>query len=70
MAETCPSCGRIQVRWNGRLLGTLELVTKTTLHRHLLGELVLPSVEIGTLELRVVSARRPVVIDGVAVTRV
>ena len=68
VAETCPSCGRIQVRWNGRLLATFELVTKTTLHRHLLGELVLPSVEIGTLELRVVSARRPVVIDGVAVT--
>jgi hypothetical protein len=69
VAETCPSCGRIQVRWNGAIIGTFELVTRTTLHRRLLGEVLLPSVEVGTLELRVMSARRPVVIDGVAVTR-
>jgi GH25 family lysozyme M1 (1,4-beta-N-acetylmuramidase) len=69
MAEKCPSCGRIRVLWDGRSIGTFDLVARNTLHRHLLGELVLPSTETGTLEIRVVSARRPVVIDGVAVTR-
>ena len=69
LALTCPSCGRIRVLWNGRSVGVFELVTRTTLHRHLLGEIVLPAVQTGSLEIRVVSARRPVVIDGVAVTR-
>ena len=69
LAETCPGCGRVKVRWNGLVIGTFDLMTNRTVHRHLLAELSLPSVEIGTLELRVVSNRRPVVIDGVAVTR-
>jgi hypothetical protein len=69
VALTCPTCGRIAVRWNGRTIGVFELVTKRTLHRHVLGELVLPAVQNGTLEIRVMSARRPVVIDGVAVTQ-
>jgi hypothetical protein len=51
------------------VIGTFDLVTTRTRRPHLLTEMVLPSVELGTLELRVVSARRPVVIDGVAATR-
>jgi GH25 family lysozyme M1 (1,4-beta-N-acetylmuramidase) len=69
VAETCPACGRIRVVWHGRAIGTFDLVTSRTLHRHLLGELVLPAVQAGTLQIRVASQRRPVVIDGVAVTR-
>jgi hypothetical protein len=69
VALTCPTCGRIRVLWNGRSVGVFDLVTRTTLHRHLLPEIVLPAVQAGSLEIRVVSARRPVVIDGVAVTQ-
>jgi hypothetical protein len=70
VAETCPGCGRVQVLWNGRIVAAFDLVTGTTLHRHLTAELDLPAVSTnGTLQIRVASARRPVVIDGVAVTR-
>jgi len=70
VAMTCPTCGQIKVLWKGRVVGSFDLVTKRTLYRHLLPEIVLPTVSTGgTLELRVSSARRPVVIDGVAVTR-
>ncbi|MFL5797322.1 MAG: GH25 family lysozyme [Actinomycetota bacterium] len=69
LAETCPTCGQIRVRWNGRLIGTFDLVSHATLHRRLLGEMVLPAVQTGTLRIRVTTAHRPVVIDGVAATR-
>lgn len=69
LAETCSTCGQIRVRWNNRLIGTFDLVSHTTLHRRLLVEMVLPAVQTGTLLIRVSSAHHPVVIDGVAVTR-
>jgi len=70
VALTCPSCGRVQLVWNGAVVGTFDLVTRTTLHRHLLPKIVLPALSTGgTLEVRVASAKRPVVIDGVAVTQ-
>ena len=69
VAETCPSCGRLKVLWRGRPVGVFELASTTTLHRRLLPEIVLPAVQSGTLQFRVASAGRPVVIDGVAVTR-
>ena len=60
----------MQLVWNGAVVGTFDLVTRTTLHRHLLPEIVLPALSTGgTLEVRVASAKRPVVIDGVAVTQ-
>jgi hypothetical protein len=69
LAETCPTCGQIRVRWNNEVVGTFDLVSKTTLHQRLLAEVILPAVQTGTLQIRVISAHRPVVIDGVAVTR-
>jgi hypothetical protein len=70
IAMTCASCGSVQVLWNGAVVGTFDLVTKTTLHRHLLPEVVLPALSTGgTLVVRVASAKRPVVMDGVAVTQ-
>jgi GH25 family lysozyme M1 (1,4-beta-N-acetylmuramidase) len=69
VAETCPDCGQIRVRWNNELIGTFDLTSQTTYHRRVLHEIVLPAVQTGTLQIRVVSARRQVVIDGVAVTQ-
>jgi GH25 family lysozyme M1 (1,4-beta-N-acetylmuramidase) len=69
LAETCPTCGQIRVRWNNEVVGTFDLVSKTTLHQRLLAEVILPAVQTGTMQIRVISAHRPVVIDGVAVTR-
>jgi GH25 family lysozyme M1 (1,4-beta-N-acetylmuramidase) len=69
LAETCSTCGQIRVRWNNRLIGTFDLVSHATLHRRLLTEMVLPAVQTGTLQIRVTTAHHPVVIDGVAVTR-
>lgn len=67
---TCPSCGRVQVLWNGRVVGAFNLVTARTLHRHPLPEITLPALSTGgSLVVRVASANRPVVLDGVAVTR-
>jgi lysozyme len=69
MAETCATCGRVQVMWRGRVVGAYDLVTRTTQRRHLMPEIVLPEVSTGSLRVRVTSANRPVVIDGVAVTQ-
>ncbi len=69
LAETCPTCGRVQVMWHGRVVGAFDLVTRTTQRRHLMPEIDLPTVSTGSLRIRATSANRPVVIDGVAVTR-
>jgi hypothetical protein len=70
VAQTCPTCGRAQVLWNGYIVGAFDLVTKRTLRCHLMPEITLPALSTGgTLVVRVASAKRPVVIDGVAVTQ-
>jgi GH25 family lysozyme M1 (1,4-beta-N-acetylmuramidase) len=69
LAETCPTCGRVQVMWRGRVVGAFDLVTRTTQRRHLMPEIDLPAVSTGSLRIRATTANRPVVIDGVAVTQ-
>ena len=69
LAETCPTCGRVQVMWHGRVVAAFDLVTRTTQRRHLMPEIDLSVVSTGSLRIRVTTANRPVVIDGVAVTQ-
>ncbi|MFN2544899.1 MAG: WD40/YVTN/BNR-like repeat-containing protein [Actinomycetota bacterium] len=70
LAERCPRCGRVQVRWRGRVLGSFDLRAPRFHRRARIALVDLASVRKGPLTIRVVSRGRPVTIDGLAVMKV
>lgn len=69
VASTCPSCGTVGVYVGGALVGKISLVSSTLAHRRLL---VLPvfSARSGAVSVRVLTTGRPVLLDGLLLSRV
>jgi Beta-propeller repeat len=63
--QRCSTCGYIQVRWNGAVLGTYSLRSTSTLQRQLIQLPRFPSIQTGTLEITSTVAGKPVRLDGV-----
>jgi hypothetical protein len=66
LVSTCRGCGSLEAYWNGRLLKLIPLRGRPSRKRVTLA--TFPSVQTGTLVLRVAS-RRQVRIDGLVATR-
>jgi photosystem II stability/assembly factor-like uncharacterized protein len=68
VATRCPGCGRVGIFVNGVRIGTLDLAAPRTANRRLL---LLPAFayRTGTVSIRIISAGRPVRIDGIVVSR-
>src|SRR5262249_50916181 len=59
LATRCPSCGTVQVFWNGRLLKAVTLTAPTLQKRQLVALGSFSSVQTGTATVRVSSSGRP-----------
>lgn len=68
-ATTCPTCGSVGVYWGSKLLKQLSLASATTVYRKLIPVTTFTDVKNGTLSIRVTSGGKPVVVDGVAISR-
>jgi GH25 family lysozyme M1 (1,4-beta-N-acetylmuramidase) len=64
LATRCPTCGTVRVFWNGTLLKQVSLTAQTLAKRQLVALGSFPSVQTGTVRIRVSSSGRPVQIDG------
>jgi GH25 family lysozyme M1 (1,4-beta-N-acetylmuramidase) len=69
LATRCPTCGRVQVFWNGTLLKQLSLTAPALEKKELVPLGVFLSLQEGTIRIRVSSSGRPVRIDGLGVGR-
>jgi hypothetical protein len=69
LATRCPTCGTVQVFWNGTLLKQVSLAAATLEKKQLLALGPFPSLQEGTVRIRVSSSGRPVKIDGLAGSR-
>jgi hypothetical protein len=69
VAARCPRCGVVELRWNGRLLQRVDLSSDRRRAPRDLGLVSFARARSGTLAIRVVSAGKRVVVDGLAVTR-
>jgi hypothetical protein len=64
----CPTCGRVEVRWNGKLLKTLNLQSPRTARKQVLAIATFATPQKGTLTVKNVSpSGKQVNIEGVAV---
>lgn len=68
LVTRCPTCGTVQLAWNGRILKTIRLSSPTWKARQLVGRVTFDGVRQGKLEIRIVSAGKRVVVDGLAAT--
>lgn len=64
VADVCPRCGSLVVRWNGGVVARIDLKHATSGTRRILGTTVFDRVQTGTLKLVVTSKHRRVAIDG------
>jgi hypothetical protein len=69
LATRCPTCGTVQILWNGTLLKQVSLAAATLEKKRLLALGPFPSLQEGTVRMRVSSSGRPVQIDGLAASR-
>ncbi len=69
LATRCATCGTIQLYWRGALVKEASLYAPTTLRRQVVAVVLLPSVQPGTVVIRVKSYGRRVEIDGLGVSR-
>jgi hypothetical protein len=69
VATTCPTCGSVRVYWGSTLLKTISLKSATTVNKRVISVTVFPSVRKGTVTVKVYSARKKVVVDGVVIGR-
>jgi GH25 family lysozyme M1 (1,4-beta-N-acetylmuramidase) len=69
LATRCPTCGTVQIFWNGTLLKQVSLAAPTPEKKRLLALGPFASLREGTVRMRVSSSGRPVQIDGLAVSR-
>ena len=69
VATTCPTCGSVDVLWNGVLIKTLSLTSTTTKLKQILVVKDFGAVKAGTVVLKTRSTRS-VYVDGLGVSRV
>jgi hypothetical protein len=69
LATRCPTCGTVQIFWDGTLLKQVSLAAPTPEKKRLLALGPFASLREGTVRMRVSSSGRPVQIDGLAVSR-
>jgi hypothetical protein len=69
VAVRCPRCGTVELRWNGTLLRQVDLSSDRRQAPRVVGLVSFAHARSGTLAVRVVSAGKRVVVDGLAVTR-
>ena len=68
VATTCATCGTVRVYWNGALLREVRLYSATTMRRRVFDITAFAAVQSGRVTVRVVTAGRPVEIDGLGVS--
>ena len=68
MATTCPKCGAVSVRFGGTVVRRISLTSPTIQHR-LVVVATFAAGRRGTLEIRVTSRLRPVIVDAILVGR-
>jgi hypothetical protein len=69
VATTCPHCGSVSVRLGRAWLGRVSLRSSHVVHRRILPVRTLAHVRTGRVTIRVSTAGRPVILDGVVVSR-
>lgn len=69
LATRCSGCGTVGVYWNGRLVRKLVLDSVTYEPRSAFTVLSSGNLQVGTLSLKTLTARRTVQIDGLALSR-
>jgi GH25 family lysozyme M1 (1,4-beta-N-acetylmuramidase) len=69
LATRCPTCGTVQVFWNGVLRKRVALTAARLEKRQLVELMAFPAAETGTVRIRVASSARPVFIDGLGASR-
>ena len=69
VATRCHGCGTVVVRWNGRVLRSFSLAAPKTQKGVLLQLPALPSLQRGTLSVEVLTAGKPVKIEGLAASQ-
>ena len=68
VATECSSCGVVQVRWNNKVIATVNLAHATTLNNQVIALRPFTSVQSGTLSIIVTSANgKRVLLEGLAV---
>ncbi|HMC37905.1 MAG TPA: hypothetical protein VKK30_08550, partial [Actinomycetota bacterium] len=70
LVEKCPSCGSIQIYWNGSLVKSYSLFSPTDQKLVYLFGVKFRTVHKGTITIRVSSSGKVVNIDGVGVSRI
>jgi hypothetical protein len=70
IVETCPTCGSIQIFWGTRLVRSYSLHSTSVRKLVFLTGVTFRAVHAGTLSIKVSSSGKPVVIDGLAISRV
>ena len=68
VAQTCPSCGNLAVRLDGRRVGTISLRSKRARAGQVIRVKRFTSLRSGVVELEVISSRAPVRIDGLVLS--
>jgi hypothetical protein len=70
LVTTCATCGVVKVSFAGISLGRFNLASASTVHRKIISVRTFAAVRSGALKIQIVSADKPVYIDGVVVSRV
>lgn len=68
VATKCPTCGKVNVYWNGAWVATVNLAASTTVTKQLITVKTFAGVASGTLKLKVVTSGKPVIIHGASVS--
>lgn len=69
IATKCPGCGVVDVKLGGTLLNRVNLAASTTMKRQIIPVGTLPGVVAGTVTITVVTSGKPVLVDGLGVSR-
>lgn len=67
VASRCRRCGTVKVRWNGTTLRRIELTASSTKRKRIISVASFGAPRTGTLKIKVVSRKRPVLIEGMAI---
>lgn len=69
VASRCAACGSVKVYWNGVYKRTISLYSPTTQRKQVIGLFTLSTVATGTVTLVVSSSGRPVILEGLAISK-
>jgi hypothetical protein len=70
LVEKCPRCGSVEVMFSGAPLKSIDLAAASTKKEQTIELPAFPTVETGTVTIKVTSKGKPVVIDGLGVLNV